>query len=170
MTAKQNEYREEIQETGIIGKNGEKLEFSRVEAAQGTEYIQAVAETKEDTPRRAVIHFGSETKVLDAGRVEDIFDEVQQMRPTPKLVVIAAYQFDPEATKIIEETKWPDLQVFAVQMNTDLMTKDLKKKRASNEAAEKVSIHFINRYRCHTLASVPIFLYNRSREPTINQK
>ena len=38
------------------------------------------------------------------------------------------------------------------------------------EAAEKVSIHFINRYRCHTLASVPIFLYNRSREPTINQK
>ena len=38
------------------------------------------------------------------------------------------------------------------------------------EAAEKVSIYFINRYRCHTLASVPIFLYNRSREPTINQK
>ena len=45
-----------------------------------------------------------------------------------------------------------------------------KKTTVKEEAAEKVSIHFINRYRCHTLASVPIFLYNRSREPTINQK
>ncbi len=45
-----------------------------------------------------------------------------------------------------------------------------KKRHPFGEAAEKVSIHFINRYRCHTLASVPIFLYNRSREPTINQK
>ena len=134
MTAKQDEYREEILATGIIGKGGEKLEFSRVEPAQGTEFIQAIAETKEDTPRRAVIHFGSETKVLDAGRVEDIFDEVQQMRPTPQVIIIAAYQFDPEATKLIEETKWPDLQIFAVQMNTDLMTSDLKKKRASNQS------------------------------------
>ena len=134
MTAKQDEYRDEIQATGIIGKNGEKLEFSRVEAAQGTEYIQAVAETKEDTPRRAVIHFGSETKVLDAGRVEDIFDEVQQMRPTPEVIIVAAYQFEPEANKLIEETKWPDLQILAVQMNTDLMTGDLKKKRASNQS------------------------------------
>ncbi len=134
MTAKQSEYRDEIQATGIIGKNGEKLEFSRIEAAQGTEYIQAIAETKEENPRRAAIHFGSETKVLDAGRVEDIFDEVQQMRPTPKLILVAAYQFDPEATKLIEETKWPDLQILAVQMNTDLMTSDLKKKRASNQS------------------------------------
>ena len=45
-----------------------------------------------------------------------------------------------------------------------------KQSEGVEEAAEKVSIHFINRYRCHTLASVPIFLYNRSREPTINQK
>ena len=134
MTAKQSEYRDEIQATGIIGKNGEKLEFSRIEAAQGTEYIQAIAETKEKNTRRVAIHFGSETKVLDAGRVEDIFDEVQQMRPTPELIIVAAYQFDPEATKLIEETKWPDLQILAVQMNTDLMTSDLKKKRASNQS------------------------------------
>lgn len=134
MTAKQDEYREEILATGVIGKGGEKLEFSRVETSQGTEFIQAIAETKEDEPRRVAIHFGSETKVLDAGRVEDIFDEVQSMRPTPQIIIIAAYQFDPEATKLIEEIKWPDMQIFAVQMNTDLMTGDLKKKRSSNQS------------------------------------
>ena len=134
MTAKQDEYREEILATGIIGKNGNKMDFSRVEPAQGTEYIQAIAETKEENPRRAAIHFGSETKVMDAGRVEDVFDEVEKMRPRPQIIVIAAYQFDPEATKLIDETKWPDIQIFAVQMNTDLMTGDLKKKRASNQS------------------------------------
>lgn len=135
MTAKQDEYREEILATGVIGKAGEKLEFTRVEAAPATfTYIQAMGETKEDNPRKVVIHFGSETKVLDAGRVEDIFDEVQSMRPTPQIIIIAAYQFDPEATKLIEETKWPDMQIFAVQMNTDLMTGDLKKKRSSNQS------------------------------------
>ena len=135
MTAKQDEYREEILATGVIGKAGEKLEFTRVEAAPATfAYVQAVGETKEDNPRKAAIHFGSETKVLDAGRVEDIFDEVQSMRPTPHIIIIAAYQFDPEATKLIEETKWPDMQIFAVQMNTDLMTSDLKRNRSSNQS------------------------------------
>lgn len=135
MTAKQDEYREEILATGVIGKAGKKLEFTRVEAAPATfTYIQAMGETKEDNPRKVAIHFGSENKVLDAGRVEDIFDEVQSMRPTPQIIIIAAYQFDPEATKLIEETKWPDMQIFAVQMNTDLMTSDLKKKRSSNQS------------------------------------
>ena len=52
-------------------------------------------------------------------------------------------------------------------LHTDKNQKEITR---HGEAAEKVSIYFINRYRCHTLASVPIFLYNRSREPTINQK
>ena len=135
MTAKQDEYREEILATGVIGKGGEKLEFTRVEAAPATfAYVQAIGETKEDSPRKAAIHFGSETKVLDAGRVDDIFDEVQSMRPTPQIIIIAAYQFEPEATKLIEETKWPDMHIFAVQMNTDIMTGDLKKKRSSSQS------------------------------------
>ena len=51
MTAKQDEYREEILATGVIGKAGEKLEFTRVEAAPATfAYVQAIGETKEDKP------------------------------------------------------------------------------------------------------------------------
>ena len=44
MTAKQDEYREEILATGVIGKAGEKLEFTRVEAAPATfAYVQQAA-------------------------------------------------------------------------------------------------------------------------------
>lgn len=66
MTAKQADWRDELLATGILGKNGARLEFSRVEPLSGTTFFQAEAETKEKTPKRALICFGSETKVMDA--------------------------------------------------------------------------------------------------------
>ncbi|MEF3168823.1 MAG: hypothetical protein K6360_05755 [Deltaproteobacteria bacterium] len=54
--------------------------------------------------------------------------------PKPKLIVFAAFQFDPEAAKDIDETNWPGVTLLKVQMNADLLTEDLKKKRASNES------------------------------------
>ena len=56
------------------------------------------------------------------------------MRPTPKIVLFAAFHFDPEAAKDIEETKWTGVTLLKAQMNTDLLTEDLKKKRASNQS------------------------------------
>ena len=54
--------------------------------------------------------------------------------PSPRLIVFAAFQFDPEAAKDIDETKWPGVTLLKAQMNADLLTDDLKKKRASNES------------------------------------
>ncbi|NLT15146.1 MAG: site-specific DNA-methyltransferase, partial [Clostridiales bacterium] len=133
-STKQTDWRDELLATGIRGRGGAKIEFSRVEPLSGTKYLQAEAETKEDAPRRAVICFGSETKPLDSRLVAMALDEVENLRPKPKLVVFAAFQFDPEAAKDIDETNWPDLTLLKVQMNTDLMTEDLKKKRSSNES------------------------------------
>jgi len=50
--------------------------------------------------------------------------------------VFAAFQFDPEAAKDIDELKSEKtgMQFIKVQMNADLLTDDLKKKRASNES------------------------------------
>ena len=48
--------------------------------------------------------------------------------------VFAAFQFDPEAAKDIDETRWPGVTLLKAQMNADLLTEDLKKKRASNES------------------------------------
>ncbi|MBR0093327.1 MAG: site-specific DNA-methyltransferase [Lachnospiraceae bacterium] len=133
-SAKQTDWRDQLLATGILGRGGAKIEFSRVESLSGTHYLQAEAETKEETPRRAVICFAGETKPLDARMVELAFDEAEKMRPAPALIIFAAFQFDPEAAKQIEEITWPNVTLLKAQMNTDLMTQDLKKKRSSDQS------------------------------------
>lgn len=133
-SAKQTDWRDQLFATGILGRGGARLEFSRVEPLSGTRYLQAEAETKEETPRRAVICFAGETKPLDSRMVAMAMDEAENMRPAPKLIIFAAFQFDPEAAKDIDETIWPGVTLLKAQMNTDLMTEDLKKKRSSDQS------------------------------------
>lgn len=108
--------------------------FSRVELLSGTRYLQAEAETKEDTPRRAVICFSGETKPLDSRMVNNALDEAEKQRPTPQIIIFAAFQFDPTAANLIDETNWGGVTLLKAQMNTDLMTDDLKKKRSSDQS------------------------------------
>lgn len=133
-TAKQTSWRDQLLATGIMGRGGSRLAFSRVEPLSGTKFLQAEAETKEDVPRRAVICFAGETKPMDSRMVSMALDEVETLRPAPKLVIFAAFQFDPEAAKDIDELNWPGLTILKAQMNTDLMTDDLKKKRSSDQS------------------------------------
>lgn len=134
LTAKENNWCEQLRATGIMGRGGARLAFSRVEMLSGTKYLQAEAETIEDTPRRAVICFAGETKPLDSRMVSKALDEAEKLRPTPQLVIFSAFQFDPEAAKFIEESNWPGVTLLKAQMNTDLMTEDLKKKRSSDQS------------------------------------
>lgn len=134
ISAKQADWRDQLLATGIQGRGGARLMFSRVEPLSGTRYLQAEAETKEETPRRAVICFAGETKPLDSRMVALALDEAENLRPAPKLIVFAAFQFDPEAAKDIDSTNWPGVTLLKAQMNTDLMTEDLKKKRSSDQS------------------------------------
>lgn len=134
MTAKQSNWRDQLLATGIMGRGGNRLMFSRVEPMTGTQFLQAEAETKEENPRRAVICFAGETKPLDSRMVAMAMDEVERLRPAPKLVIFAAFQFDPEAAKDIDEFIYPGVDILKAQMNTDLMTEDLKKKRSSDQS------------------------------------
>lgn len=133
-SAKQAEWRDQLLATGIMGRGGVRLEFSRIETLTGTKFLQAEAETKEPEPRRAVICFAGETKPLDSRIVALALDEAETMRPAPRIIVFAAFQFDPEAAKDIDEISWPGVTLLKVQMNTDLMTDDLKKKRSSDQS------------------------------------
>ena len=133
-SAKQTDWRDQLLATGILGRGGSRLTFSRVEPLSGTKFLQAEAETKEDTPRRAVICFAGETKPLDSRMVAMVLDEAETLRPAPKLIIFAAFQFDPEAAKDIDEMNWPGVTILKAQMNTDLMTEDLKKKRSSDQS------------------------------------
>lgn len=133
-STKQDEWQQELYATGILGRGGNKIEFSRIEPLQGTVYLQAEGETKENPPRRAVICFGSETQPLDSRQVDKALTEAEELHPKPQLIIFAAFQFDPEASKDIDEAKWPGVTILKAQMNTDLMTEDLKKKRSSNQS------------------------------------
>jgi adenine-specific DNA-methyltransferase len=133
-TQRQGDWRDELLKTGIRGKGGQRIEFSRVEPLPGTRWLHADAETKEDKPQRVVVSFGPDHAPFEQRQVELALDEAETLRPKPKIVVFAAFQFDPEAAKDIDETNWPGVTMLKAQMNADLMTEDLKKKRASNES------------------------------------
>lgn len=133
-TLRQSEWRDELFRTGIRGKSGQRIEFSRVEMLPGTRWLHADAETKEDTPQRAVVSFGPEHAPLEQRQVELAIEEARKLVPKPKIIVFATFQFDPEAAKDIDETEWPGVTLLKAQMNVDLLTGDLKKKRASNES------------------------------------
>jgi len=133
-TLRQKEWREELFRTGIITIQGKRIKFSRVEPLPGTRYLHAEAETVEDEPKKAVISFGPEYAPLEQRQVALALEEANHLVPLPKMLIFSAFQFDPEASKDIDETIWPGMTFLKAQMNGDLFTDDLKKKRSSNES------------------------------------
>lgn len=133
-TARMNDWLAELQITGIRGKSGQKIEFARIEQMGGPRFLHAEGETKEVEPKRIVVSFGPPYAPLEQRQVELAIEEAQKLVPKPKMIAFASFQFDPEAAKDIDELNWPGVTVLKVQMNTDLLTADLKKKRSSNES------------------------------------
>ena len=136
-TLRQSEWRDALLNSGVRGKGGQYIKFSRVEPMSGTRYIQAEAETKSEKDndrKRVFVVFGPEHSPIDRRQVELAIQEAQTLKPNPDIILFAAFQFDPEAAKDIDETKWQGVTLLRVQMNADLFTDDLKKKRTSNDS------------------------------------
>jgi adenine-specific DNA-methyltransferase len=133
-TLRQAEWREELLKTGIRAKNAQKIEFSSVEPLPGTQFLHALAETKEYPHQRVVISFGYEYAPLEKTQIQLAISEAKQLVPQPEMIVFAAFEFDPEAARNIDEINSEGLRLLKVQINGDLLTEDLKKKRATNES------------------------------------
>ncbi len=135
-TLRHTEWRDELLKTGIRGRGGQHIDFSRVEPLAGTRWLHADAETKGEKPERVVVSYGPEHGPLEERQVEAAWEEARTLSPRPSIIVFAAFQFDPEAAKDIDElTKEKTGMTFlTAQMNADLLTEDLKKRRASNES------------------------------------
>lgn len=133
-TLRQDEWRQELLRAGVRAKGGKLIEFTRVEPLSGTRFLQAEAETKESNPKRVVVCFGPEHAPLEQRMVELALEEARTLKPKPEIILFCAFHFDPEARKDIEETNWPGITLLEAQMNADLLTDDLKKKRSSNES------------------------------------
>jgi adenine-specific DNA-methyltransferase len=134
-TLRHTEWRDELLKTGLRGKGGHHIDFSRVEPLAGTRWLHADAETKGTKPERVVFSFGPEYSLLEQRQVELAWEEARTLSPKPSILVFAAFEFDPEAAKDIDSlTKEKTGMTFlTAQMNADLLTEDLKKKRASNQ-------------------------------------
>ena len=147
-TLRQGDWRDELLKTGIRGKAGQRISFASLEPLSGTRWLHADGETRLDasgadgvrnlpTAREAgriVVSFGPDHAPLEQRQVGQALEEADLLMPKPKIIVFAAFQFDPEAAKDIDETRWPGITLLKAQMNADLLTDDLKKKRASNES------------------------------------
>ena len=125
-SAKVSDWRAQLQATGILGRNGERIKFARIEEKPGMRFLTASGETDEN--KHALICFAGENSLMDARRVISALDEAEDERPAPELIIFAAFQFDPEASKVIANTRWDGVSLLQVQMNPDLITEDLKKK------------------------------------------
>ena len=124
---------EELMKTGIRGKGGQMLRFANLEVIPGLKHRHAGG-TLADTGERAVVSFGPEHAALEQRQVELALSEAERLRPAPKFIVFCAFTFDPEAAKDIDEVSWPGVTLLKAQMNTDLLTEDLKQARASNQS------------------------------------
>ena len=138
-TLRQEDWREELLKSGVRGKAGQQLTFVRLEPLPGARWLQAEGESRigpgiTDNTERVVISFGPDYAPLEQRQVAHAIEEALALVPQPKIVMFAAFQFDPEASKDIDETKWPGVSLLKIQMNADLLTTDLKKTRSNNES------------------------------------
>lgn len=133
-TLRQNNWIDELLKSGVRGKSGGQISFTRMESLSGIRFLQAHGETKEDNPKRVVVCFGPEHAPLEQRTVEMALEEARTLKPKPEIILFCAFHFDSEARKDIEETNWPGITLLEAQMNADLLTDDLKKKRSSNES------------------------------------
>lgn len=133
-TLRQNEWKDELLKTGIRGKKGQRIDFTHLDTLPGMHWLHIDGLTKEKDPKRVVVSFGPEHAPMDQRQVERAIEEARRLVPIPELLIFSAFQFDPEASKDIDETNWPSVTLLKAQMNADLLTEDLKKKKASNES------------------------------------
>ena len=136
---RQHTWRDELLKTGIRGKGGQMLRFAELETLPDTRHIHCTGYLSEPSDpqagrgaERVVVSFGPEHGALEQKQVELAMREAGDLFPRPKMIVFCAFTFDPEAAKDIDATR--GITALKAQMNTDLLTEDLKKKARGNQS------------------------------------
>jgi adenine-specific DNA-methyltransferase len=131
---KLNDYLDSIRTSGIRSYHNEGITFNSVEIAEGFNEIHAFGSIDNNGQfKKCAIVFGPDYASMEQTQIERTMEEIRGMQEKPQLVIFCSYAFDPEASKDIDNIKIPGLQILKAQMNTDLLTKDLKKKANTNK-------------------------------------
>ena len=132
-SGRQHQWRDELLNAGIRGKGGQLLKFADLEALPSDHDIRNLhAVGHLDSGERVVVSFGPEHAALEQRQVANALNEAGSLFPLPKMIVFCAFTFDPEAAKDIDGLK--GITALKAQMNTDLLTEDLKKAKSSNQS------------------------------------
>lgn len=133
ISEKLNDYLDNIRTSGIRSYQNEGIIFNSVEIAEGFNEIHAFGniENKGEFKKCAIV-FGPDYASMEQTQIERTMEEIRNMEEKPQLVIFCSYAFDPEASKDIDNIKIAGLQILKAQMNTDLLTKDLRKKSNTN--------------------------------------
>lgn len=132
-SGRQHQWRDELLKTGIRGKGGQMLKFAELESLPydaEMRHLHAIGHL--DSGERVVVSFGPEYAALEPRHVGHAQEEAGNLFPLPKMIVFCAFAFDPEAAKDIDALR--GITALKAQMNTDLLTDDLKKARSSNQS------------------------------------
>ncbi|WP_374474610.1 site-specific DNA-methyltransferase [Zoogloea sp.] len=132
-SGRQHQWRDELLKTGIRGKGGQMLRFADLEALPSDQDIRNLhAVGHLDSGERVVVSFGPEHAALEQRQVANALHEAGSLFPLPRMIVFCAFTFDPEAAKDIDGMK--GIIALKAQMNTDLLTEDLKKAKSNNQS------------------------------------
>ncbi len=135
-TGNQTLYRDELKSAGIRTTGNKVITFSRIEPMLATRFLHAEGEIleKNGENKKAYISFGPDFGPLEQRQIEEAIKEARSLKEKPDFVIFAAFHFDPEAAKDIDQIDWPGVQILKAQMSVDLLTMDLRKKRSSNQS------------------------------------
>lgn len=133
ISEKLSDYLDSIRTSGIRSYHNEGITFNSVEMAEGFKEIHAFGTIDfNGENKKCAIVFGPDYASMEQTQIERTMDEIREMKEKPQMVIFCSYAFDPEASKDIDNIKIEGLQILKAQMNTDLLTKDLKKKANTN--------------------------------------
>ena len=122
---RQAEWLDELLRTGIRGKAGQYIRFASLEPLPGAPRLRnlhASGETRSNDlgadsvkgvkdrgaareAHRVVVSFGPEHAPMEQRQVNMALQEAETLRPSPRIIAFAAFQFDPEAAKDIDENQ-----------------------------------------------------------------
>lgn len=131
-----SEWCDELKACGIRGIKGNIIHFDLITPMQATHFLHARGEIQEKngTRKLAYISFGPDYAPLEKRQIESAIQEIKILNKKPDLLVFAAFQFDPEASKDIDYRKQEEFTIIKTQMSVDLLTADFRKKRSSNQS------------------------------------
>jgi len=142
---------DEMKTTGIRALGGKTLTIGILEPIAGLKYIHAEGDafisladllnTDKKTEnavatQKIVVSFGPDYGPLEQRQVEEAIREAKKLQEKPQIIIFAAFHFDPEAAKDIDQinNSKPEFTILKAQMSVDLLTHDLRKKRSSNQS------------------------------------